>query len=71
MTRRDDHFDELRNRLAYDMLMRTTLGMAETRGYSPYDFKLVHDELVKLGFEPISHLSDAAYDAAMAARAKA
>ena len=69
MNRRDDHFDELVHRLAYDTLHRTTLGMAEVLGYAPYDFKLVHDKLVLLGFEPIPHLSDGAYEAAMRERA--
>lgn len=69
MNRRNDHLIELTGDFAYRFLLTNTLGMAEVLGYSPYDFKIVHDYLVaERGFEPIPHLSDAAYRTAVQAR---
>lgn len=68
MNRRADHIAELKNRMAYAFLLKTPLGHAEDHGYAPYDLKIVHDELVTLGYSPIPGLSDAAYDAAVKAR---
>lgn len=68
MNRRDDHLIELKDRFTHFALNRITLGMAELFGFAPYDLKIAHDDLVQKGFEPIPHLSDQAYEAAMTQR---
>jgi len=62
--RRQDHLDELKDKMARSFLLRFMLTEAESLGYAPYDFKIVHDDLVRRGItSPMEHLTDAAYDA--------
>lgn len=66
--RRQEHIDELKDRMAYSFLLNHVLTEAEALGYAPYDFKIVHDDLVQKGNRPIEHLSQGAYDAHMLTR---
>lgn len=67
-TRRQEHIAELKDRMSHKLLERFNLEEVEMLGFVPYDFKIVHDDLVERGYSPLPNLSDGTYRRIMDAR---
>ncbi len=54
--------------MSHKLLERFNLEEVEMLGFVPYDFKIVHDDLVERGYSPLPNLSDGTYRRIMDAR---